>query len=142
MSKVFFWGKIAAFVVVGACTVVLYGKYKIQKSDLMAARTRAEQAEERSVALEVAQTFRTAQISALQTLAQGCEESRVQVAADAEARRAILEPVTGRAGSGKSPDVKASQGGIASPPYKIPARKESAHESTRRAVAARLNRPL
>lgn len=141
MSKVFLWGKIAAFVVVGACAVVLYGKYKIQKSDLMAARTRAEQAEERSVALEAAQTFRTAQISALQTLAQGCEESRVQVAADAEARRAILEPVTGRAGSGKIPDVKASQGGIASPPQHFP-KKDRAHESTRRAVAARLNRPL
>lgn len=100
-------------------------RQRLRLAEQLAAQ-QAEEAKAYSEALETALSQRGTQLSALQNLAQGCEQSRVQDAADAEARQAIL---------GNAPEQKPATAPQTS-------RKERTHDSTRAAVANRLNRPL
>lgn len=111
--------------------LVIQGRMAGLKADLTAQTMRAERAEEKVTALEAAAAHRETQLFALQGQAAQCEEARAQDAANAAERRAITGPAR--------EEQRQAQGGIASPRI---LEGGTAHESARRAVADRLNRPL
>lgn len=100
---------------------------------LAAQTARADAAEVRATALQGVNAYRAIQLSALQGQALLCEKARRQEAANAAERRAILGPA-------RAEQRQSAQGGIASP--RVSNQGENAHDAARRAVAARLNRPL
>ena len=102
------------------------------KAKLASQTARADAAEARATALQGVNAFRAIQLSALQGQAAQCEEARRREAANAAMRRAILGPA-------RAEQRQSAQGGIASPRVSNQGEKKNA---ARRAVAARLNRPL
>lgn len=103
------------------------------QGDLAAQTARADAAEVQATALQGVNAYRAIQLSALQGQALLCEKARRQEAANAAERRAILGPA-------RAEQRQSAQGGIASP--RVSNQGENAHDAARRAVAARLNRPL
>lgn len=114
------------------CALVEEWRIGALKRDVIAQTTRAERAEEKVTALEAAAAYRETQLFALQGQAAQCEEARAQDAANAAERRAIT-------GQARLEERQAAQGGIASPHI---LKGGTAHDTARRAVADRLNRPL